>query len=218
MSKEYYLTSSNKEEKINHWLNVIETFKSFKPFSLNLNRAALLVLDMQNFFLERKSHAYIPSVETIIPTVNALIDAFSKINRKIVFTRHIDCTDANSLMKKMWRDLISLDSGLSSINSRINTNKGLVFNKTKYNAFYGTGLDNHLRDNNIEQVIITGVHSHLCCESTARDAFFRDFEVFFVVDATATYSEQLHLGTLRAIAHGFGVCISSEEILNAKQN
>ena len=215
MSKEYYLTSSNKEEKINSWLNVSETYKSFKPFSLNLNRAALLVLDMQNFFLESKSHAYIPSVETIIPTVNAIIDKFNNNNRKIVFTRHIDTTDPQSLMKKMWRDSIKLNSELFSISSRINVNDNFIIDKTEYSAFYDTGLDSHLRNDNIEQVVITGVHSHLCCESTARDAFMRDFEVFFVVDATATYSEQLHLGTLRAITHGFGVCISSEEIFHA---
>ena len=205
----------NREEKINSWINVSDSYKSFKPFSLNLSRAALLVLDMQNFFLESKSHAYIPSVETIIPTVNAIIDIFNNNNRKIVFTRHINSTDPQSLMKRMWRYSISLDSELSQINSRIRTNDGLIIDKTKYSAFYDTGLDSYLRNINIEQVVITGVHSHLCCESTARDAFMRDFEVFFVVDATATYSEQLHLGTLRAIAHGFGVCISSEEILHA---
>ncbi len=215
MSKEYYLTSSNKEEKINSWLNVSDSYKSFKPFSLNLSQAALLVLDMQNFFLESKSHAYIPSVETIIPTINAIIGKFTKNNRKIVFTRHIDSTNPLSIMKKMWRDSINLDSELSSINSRVNVNNGFIIDKTEYSAFYDTELDSHLRNDNIEQVVVTGVHSHLCCESTARDAFMRDFEVFFVVDATATYSEQLHLGTLRAIAHGFGVCISSEEILHA---
>lgn len=200
------------------WLLESKIYKNFKPFSLNLNRAALLVLDMQNFFLERKSHAFIPSAETIIPTVNAIIDSFTKNSEKIVFTRHIDSTHPKSLMRKMWRDSIKLDSRLSSISSRINTNKGLIIEKTNYNAFHKTGLANHLKDNNIDQVIITGVHSHLCCETTARDAFIRNFEVFFVVDATATYSEKLHLGTLRAIAHGFGVCISSEEILNAKYN
>ena len=56
--------------------------------------------------------------------------------------------------------------------------------------------------------------SHLCCETTSRDAFMKDFEVFFVVDANATYTEELHLGTLRAISHGFGRCISVEEITN----
>jgi isochorismate hydrolase len=115
----------------------------------------------------------------------------------------------------MWRDSINLDSELSQINNRISTHDGLIIDKTEYSAFYETELDSHLRNDNIEQVVITGVHSHLCCESTARDAFFRGFEVFFAVDATATYSEHLHLGTLRAITHGFGVCVSSEEILNA---
>ena len=56
--------------------------------------------------------------------------------------------------------------------------------------------------------------THLCCETTARDAFMNNFEVFFVVDGTATYTEDLHVGTIRAISHGFGMCVSSEEILS----
>ena len=68
----------------------------------------------------------------------------------------------------------------------------------------------------IEQILITGVLTHLCCETTARDAFMRNFEVFFLVDATASYNEDLHLGSLRAISHGFGICLSTEEIINEK--
>ena len=213
LKKEYYLKSSNKEAKVHSWLKICEEFKSFKPFSLDLNRAALLVFDMQNYFLDRASHAYIPSVETIIPSINSLIEVFNNKNSRVVFTRHFDNNDPLDSMKKMWRDSIIRDSELFKIDRRINKGNGIIIDKTKYSAFYGTGLDNYLRNNSVEQVVITGVHSHLCCESSARDAFLRNYEVFYVVDATATYLEQLHLGTLRAIAHGFGVCTTLEEII-----
>ncbi|MHA1464558.1 MAG: isochorismatase family protein, partial [Candidatus Heimdallarchaeaceae archaeon] len=114
------------------------------------------------------------------------------------------------------KDNIKPDSDLSKITNLLNKQSIEVIEKNQYSAFYETELENILKDNEIEQVIITGVMTHLCCETTARDAFMRGFEVFFVVDATATYSEELHLGTLRAISHGYGTCISSEEIINEK--
>jgi len=62
-------------------------------------------------------------------------------------------------------------------------------------------------------VVITGVMTHLCCESTARDAFMRDLEVFFVIDATATDQEDLHMGSLRALADGFAIMVTTKEVL-----
>ena len=55
--------------------------------------------------------------------------------------------------------------------------------------------------------------THLCCESTARDAFMHDHEVLFVVDATATDDEELHLGSLRALADGFAVLATTREVM-----
>jgi len=75
--------------------------------------------------------------------------------------------------------------------------------KSQYDAFYDTNLHEILRKNNIEQVIITGVMTHLCCETTARSAFIRGYNVFFPIDGTATYNEDFHNATLTNLAHGF---------------
>ena len=76
--------------------------------------------------------------------------------------------------------------------------------KEKYSAFIGTSLEDDFKGMGIEQILISGVMTHLCCETTARDAFMRNFDVFFLGDGTATYNEDLHIGTLKAISHGFG--------------
>jgi isochorismate hydrolase len=57
--------------------------------------------------------------------------------------------------------------------------------------------------------------AHLCCETTARSAFVRGFEVFFVVDATATYNRQFHQSTLINLAHGFAIPVLTQEVLDA---
>jgi isochorismate hydrolase len=56
----------------------------------------------------------------------------------------------------------------------------------------------------VEDLIIGGVTSNLCCETTARDAFVRDFNVFFLADGTAAADEALHQASLKNIAYGFG--------------
>ncbi|HDR06062.1 MAG TPA: isochorismatase family protein, partial [Candidatus Coatesbacteria bacterium] len=55
--------------------------------------------------------------------------------------------------------------------------------------------------------------TELCCETTARSAFVRDFDVFFPVDATAAYTEELHRASLLTLAHGFAVPLLTEELL-----
>lgn len=69
-----------------------------------------------------------------------------------------------------------------------------------------------LRCLGVSDVIITGVMTNLCCESTARDAYFRDYRVFFVMDGTGTVDEELHLATLKNLAFGFAYVTDTEQI------
>ena len=61
--------------------------------------------------------------------------------------------------------------------------------------------------------VISGVMTHLCCETTARAAFMRGFEVFFTVDGTATYNEALHRSSLLTLSHGFAIPVLIDELL-----
>ena len=54
-----------------------------------------------------------------------------------------------------------------------------------------------------------------CCETTARDAFVRDFRVFFAVDATATVDATLHLASLQTLAYGFAYLDETEGLAGA---
>jgi isochorismate hydrolase len=87
-----------------------------------------------------------------------------------------------------------------------------ILDKKRYNAFHCTGLDDSLKSIDVEELIITGVLTNCCCETTARDAFVRDYRVFFVSDATATVNGELHLATLKNMAFGFAHVMSTELI------
>ena len=65
----------------------------------------------------------------------------------------------------------------------------------------------------VTDLIITGVLTNVCCESTARDAFFRDFRVFFVADATATTEPELHTASLKNLAYAFAYVLTTEDTL-----
>ncbi|KAG8065336.1 hypothetical protein GUJ93_ZPchr0004g40479 [Zizania palustris] len=88
----------------------------------------------------------------------------------------------------------------------------LVLEKRTYSAFAGTGLEEALRGMGVEEVIVTGVMTNLCCETTARDAFVRGFRVFFSADATATASQDLQEATLVNMAYGFAYIVDCKRL------
>jgi nicotinamidase-related amidase len=79
----------------------------------------------------------------------------------------------------------------------------ILTKKGQYSAFQGTRLESLLKQLRVTSTVICGVMTHLCCETTSRDAFMRGFDVIFTVDATATLDEVLHVSSLRGLAHGF---------------
>ena len=176
-------------------------------------RSALLVLDMQTYFLESTSHAYIPSGRAIIPGIRDLILAFSIRRLPVIFTRHLNTSQDVGLMAIWWRDIITAENPKSEIIPELDLSAGIVLEKSQYDAFYQSPLESILRNRAVSQVVISGVMTHLCCETTARCAFVRGFEVFFLVDGTATYNEQFHQASLLNLSHGFASLMLAKDIL-----
>ncbi|MEE9322971.1 MAG: isochorismatase family protein, partial [Candidatus Aenigmarchaeota archaeon] len=83
----------------------------------------------------------------------------------------------------------------------------------KYDAFYNTNLNDVLKLKGIENVIIIGTITQVCCESTARSAMFRDYNVIFCSDLNFSFDKELHRGTLKVLKRGFGEVMSSDEIM-----
>lgn len=175
--------------------------------------SVLLILDMQRYFLDEDSHAYIPSADAILPRVDALHETYATLGLPVVWTRHLNIRADARGMSRWWRDLIVRENPKSEIHSIFSPAPNQVIEKTQYDAFYQTGLDLLLKGMLVEQVVIAGVMTHLCCETTARSAFMRGYDVFFLIDGTATYNEDFHRATLRNLSHGFATLSLTDEIM-----
>ncbi len=90
-----------------------------------------------------------------------------------------------------------------------------VIRKKTYSGFVHTDLNRKLQKLGIKTLIMAGVATNVCVESTARDGFMLDYYVIFAGDLTAAYDESLHENTLKNIKEHFGQVLTSEEILAA---
>jgi len=177
--------------------------------------SALIVIDMQRYFLETASHAFIPMATEIVDNVRSLVAEYHRKEFPVIFTRHaLLQSESPGMMASWWGDNLYDDDEMSRISPALRVEKGdAVVRKTRYNAFTGTDLDGILRRRGVRSLLITGVMTHLCCETTARDAFVRDFKVFFVIDGTATQSEDLQIASLKTLTDGFAIPVTTKEVL-----
>ena len=186
--------------------------KYFKERNLGKikGKIAILGIDLQNHFLNPAGKAYLPSSQELLNRIKELYEFAKDRNVEIILTRH--CHEEN-ILARWWNDKMKCEDTSTAILEEIEKYGKKIIKKNTYNAFLGTELEEYLKSKNIETLIITGVMTHLCCETTARDAFNRGFNIIFPIDGTLTQNEELHECTLRSISHGFGVVISIERLL-----
>jgi len=212
--KEPYFRQKSIHKKSLEMLDRIKTSRQKRNPTFTPEQSALLVLDMQKYFLKDFSHAYIPSGPAIIPGIKRLIKSYSAKELPVIFTRHVNSIEDAGIMNRWWKDLIKENNPLSRITEELDLSRGTVIEKSQYDAFYKTQLEEILKKENVRQVVICGVMTHLCCETTARSAFVRGFEVFFTINGTATYNENFHMATLLNLSHGFAIPLLVEELLS----
>jgi ureidoacrylate peracid hydrolase len=210
-----YLTNDNLKDKTQGWLAKIAPFNTHK-MALQKNRAALLVIDMQKFFLDPASPTFTCGGLPIMPNIKRLIDSFRQAGRPVIYSCHVhqaDGADAG-IMKWWWEGMCIEGTPESRVHDEIAPLPGeKIIYKHRYSAFYNTDLETILRGLKIEDLVITGIMSNMCCESTARDAYYRDHRVFFPADATGSIIEEMHLATLLNLALGFAYITTAEEVL-----
>ena len=211
--KEVYFKSETIDKEAQKLLDSVIDFRKNHQWELNIESSALVILDMQRYFLDESSHAYIPSARAIVPRIRKLQQAFCNWNLPVIQTKHINRIEDSGQMKRWWSDLITEGNPLSSITGELKDNRVRVVKKTQYDAFYQTDLKKILQDNGVKRLFVTGVMTNLCCETTARSAFVRGFEVFIPVDATAAYNRQFHLSSLINLSFGFVIPVLTEDIL-----
>lgn len=87
-----------------------------------------------------------------------------------------------------------------------------VVQKHRYSAFSGTELDSLLRDHGIKTIVVTGVQTNVCVESTLRDGFFNGYYIAVPRDCVASHSPDLHDATLKNVELCFGNVTSGAEL------
>jgi nicotinamidase-related amidase len=208
-----YINPANLDAKTEEWLRALKPFNQH-DWRIDPAKAALLVIDCQNFFVSEP----LPDGAPILPRIRALIDAFREAARPIVFTRHMHKADGSDLglIGQWWAENIIEDTPESEIHPALEVMPGdIVIRKNVYSSFLATNLETVLRDLGVTDLVIAGVMTNLCCETAARDAFCRNFSVFFPADATGTTSEEMHFASLMNIGYGFGVVLKSSLIVKA---
>jgi nicotinamidase-related amidase len=216
---EPYITSESLREKAGLWLRRIAPFNQHE-MRLNTARSALLVVDMQEFFLDPGSPTFACGGPAILPTVKEMIGAFRASGRPVIFTKHVHHPDNldSGAMRWWWKGMCIEGSPESEIHRDIPPLPGeKVVSKHRYSAFYGTDLEIVLRCLKIEDLVISGIMTNLCCESTARDAYFRDFRVFIPADGTAGINEEMHCASLLNLAFGFAFVADARRIISDLQ-
>jgi biuret amidohydrolase len=213
-------------------------------FEVDWKRAALLVVDMQNYgcsadaglgpmLTERHPEIaayYLPRVtDTVVPNARRLLEAFRAADRRVVFTRHGPLLPDGSDMvaRRRRRDRESLAStGTPALWERgtfehevvaaLEPEPGeLVIDKNTSSAFSSTGIEWLLRNMDVETLVLVGMATDMCVETTARDAADRGFNVIVVEDATATFFERHHRAALSGFARVFGQVWDTERVLAA---
>lgn len=176
-------------------------------------RSALLLIDLQYYFLD--------IARPILPQTARLIGACRRAGLPVLYTAHghWDPLRDGGMLAEWWDDLIPYGGPEWEIISDIQPAPGeTVYEKNRYSAFLGTTLEADLRRDGRTELIIGGVLTNCCCETTARDAFVRDFRVFFLTDATATVHEDLHVASLKNLAFGFAYLTQTESVIQTLQS
>jgi nicotinamidase-related amidase len=213
---EAYVNAENIRSKAGTWLEKIRPYNQHK-MQLNAAASVLLVVDMQRFFLDTASPTFTSGGVAIIPTVKRLVDAFRHAKRPVIFTHHVHHPHNldSGIMEWWWSGKCLEGSPESKAHPELIPlpDEKVVF-KHRYSAFYNTDLETVLRCLKVEDIVVSGVMTNMCCESTARDAYYRDYRVFFLADGTGSISEEMHLASLLNLAFGFAYVTTSDEIVD----
>ena len=172
-----------------------------RDFKIDRDKVALLVIDMQRHFCDKQSSFFVPESDILAQKLKRLVEAFRVSNRPVIFTRHIDSDDEKNLMLRWWSEKIKDDDPMSEVTDVLEAGKGVTVIEHEYDGFLNTDLEKILHEKGVRQVVVCGVVTNLCCETTARSAFMRGFEVYFLEDGTATFSKEMHEAALLNLSY-----------------
>ncbi|HKC08589.1 MAG TPA: cysteine hydrolase [Methylomirabilota bacterium] len=220
----------------------LQRHRNAMPLALDPRTTALVIVDMQEYFLNpaspfsRSCERVVPGVMghfqergrgVVEPALRRLLDFFRAHALRVVYTTVAsELPDGRDLMPIFQqRNAASRDAvGDAAIPPRadpwarivaaLEPRPGeLVVNKTTYGTFNSTGLDHALRSLGVTTLVVGGVVTNVCVETTARDAADRGYDVVVLDDGCAAFSPEIHEATLLSFQGPFGRVRTSDEVL-----
>lgn len=198
---------------------------SERPWAFEKDRAALLVIDMQKDFVDEGAIMEVAMARHRIPTMRNVIEKCRGAGVPVIYTRHVlsDRFDVSPLETAYQPKLKATgmregSEGIEIVPELAPLSNETVIGKHRYDAFHDTPLETILRTirgvGQVDTVIVIGTVTNICCESTARSAFMRDFKVVFVSDANGGLDEASHNATLTIIGRVFGRVMTAGELID----
>ena len=201
--------------------------------TLDPARTALLVIDMQVAFLKPGLPSEVPMAREIVPNINRLASGFRAAGAPVVWVYN---TMDDSLLTEwssffggtyaapharavldqlkdgaeghaLWPDLDVQGDDWRAI-------------KNRFSCFLPGACDiaERLTEAGIDTVAITGTLTNVCCESSARDAMMRNFNVIMVPEGNASYTDAIHNASLTSLSITFADIMTVDEVLDAFQS
>ncbi len=183
-------------------------------------KTALLIIDMQNDFVQKGSFLEVTGIRKNISAYSKFIKKMRDSGITGIYTRHCFDPLKNPVELKLFpktkeKGLRKGTDGWQICNELEPESDDVIVDKTRYDAFFKTNLLKILKKHDIKNIIITGTMTNICCESTARTAMYLDYNVIFCSDLTFCSDKQIQKCTQKTIASNFGIVLSSKQILRA---
>jgi biuret amidohydrolase len=161
-------------------------------FPVNPRKLALINVDLQNAFVEG-TPVSAPDGPAVVARVNKLAAACRRAGVLVIHTAHVTRPDGSNvgvmgeIIPPVREGMIAKGSFTAALHKDLKVEPAdIVLEKPRFGAFHCTDLELILRSCGIDSVIISGMTTIVCAETTAREAAVRDFRVFFLSDGTST--------------------------------
>ena len=194
-------------------------------FPVNPTKLALINVDMQNCFVENSPIAA-PEGRALVDRINPLIKTCRTAGILIIHTSHVIRPDRSNIgvmgeiIPSENTDMIRKGMPSAELHDRLDVADGdVLLDKPRFGSFHGTDLELILRARGIDTIIVSGICTNICCETTAREANVRDFRVFFLTDGTATFAigdlsaEDVQKATCATLGFAFAQLSTVDEMI-----
>lgn len=193
-------------------------------------RTALMIVDMQVDFAAPEGvigrmGVDLSAVAPALAAAERLAEAARRAGVPVIF---VGLSTSPRTDSPMWRERMSRRGGDPNIESDLcragqsgsdffgprPAEGELVIEKTRYSAFFGTGLGDILRGQGIDTLVLCGLTTECCVDCSARDAFHQDFHVFVPSDACAAYEIDVHEAALKAMDLNFAILTDASTVVS----